>query len=121
MPDDRKITQFFGAREPKAGNDKPGNIGNGGIETGGKKNSLLNAMLGVKSGEPKEDGPKDEPKDGSRGRERDEKQPKRGFLAELAHRMSGVQSPKPQTDEVNDAEGAAGKDAGIVKQNAQQP
>ena len=117
MPDDRKITQFFGAREPKAGNDKPGNIGNGGIETDGRKGSLLNAMLGVKSGEPKEDAPKDEP----RMRAREEKQPKRGFLAELAHRMSGAQSPKPQPDENDDAKGAAGKDAGIAKQNAQQP
>lgn len=121
MPDDRKITQFFGAREPKAENGKTDRHGNGGIETGGKKNSLLNAMLGVKSDESKEDGPKDEPKDGPRGRERDEKQPKRGFLAELAHRMSGVQSPKPQTDETDDAEGTTGKDAGIAKQNAQQP
>lgn len=117
MPDDRKITQFFGAREPKAGNGNPDRHGNGGIETGGKKGSLLNAMLGVKSGEPKEDAPKDRPM----GRAREEKQPKRGFLAELAHRMSGAQSPKPQTDETDDAKGAAGKDTGIAKQNAQQP
>ena len=78
MPDDRKITQFFGAREPKAENGNPDRHGNGGIETGGKKGSLLDAMLGVKSGEPTKDGPKDEP----RMREREEKQPKRGFLAE---------------------------------------
>lgn len=62
MPDDRKITQFFGARGPKAGNGNLDRHGNGSIETGGKKGSLLNAMLGVKSGEPKEDGPKDDPR-----------------------------------------------------------
>ena len=117
MPDDRKITQFFGARGPKAGNGNLDRHGNGSIETGGKKGSLLNAMLGVKSGEPKEDGPKDDP----RMRAREDKQPKRGFLAELAHRMSGAQSPKPQVDEPDDAKGAEGKDAGIAKQNAQQP
>ena len=110
MPDDRKITQFFGTREPKAGNGNPDRHGNGGIETGGKKGSLLDAMLGVKSGEPKEDGPKD----GPRGRAREDKQPKRGFLAELAHRMSGAQSPKPQTDETD---GGEHREAGAVRQS----
>lgn len=114
MPDDRKITQFFGSREPKSENGKPSKPGNGGIETGGKKGSLLNAMLGVKSGEPKGSDPKDEPK----GLKLEEKQPKRGLLAELTHRMSGAQSPKPPTDEVD---GAKGGKAETGVEIAQQP
>lgn len=120
MPDDRKITQFFGAREPKAENGKPDKPGNGGIKTGGsRKGSLLNAMLGVKSNTP--DAPKDEPGSEPKGRKCVETQPKRGLLAELAHRMSGAQSPKPPTDGAGDTKGAAGKDGGIERQDAQQP
>lgn len=117
MPGDRKITQFFGTGKSKGDGAEPDMHGNGGIETSGKKGSLLNAMLGVKSGEPREDAPKDAP----RGPEREEKQPKRGLLAELAHRMSGAQSPKPSTDGADDAKGAAGNDTGIAKQDVQQP
>ena len=117
MPDDGKITQFFGSGKPKSEIAKSDGIAKSGGEAGGKKSSLLNAMLGVKSGEPKGSDPKDELK----GLKLEEKQPKRGFLAELAHRMSGVQSPKPPTDETDGAKGAAGKDGGIERQNAQQP
>ena len=62
-----------------------------------KRGGILDAMLGRKSGEKKSEN--DAPQSN-----RTQETAKRGFLAEMAHRISGAQSPKPAEDEQADDE-----------------